>query len=164
MIRQPASENSFTVACPMPREAPVNTIVFCPADGRGAISEGRPGKGQSTVFSSAGPPRIVVRAQHSAHRYPRQGCTIRIAQHCLALTSMGFARSGPTRVYRILDGPEAGSHKLPAVLMYRCGRMSNFQHIRHVRYKLRCHVATGTTVDQARYEPALRARQSDHVY
>src|SRR5271166_6381435 len=29
MIRQPASENSFTVACPMPRDAPVSTIVRC---------------------------------------------------------------------------------------------------------------------------------------
>jgi hypothetical protein len=27
MIRQPASEKSLTVACPMPRDAPVNTMV-----------------------------------------------------------------------------------------------------------------------------------------
>jgi hypothetical protein len=54
MIRQPASENSFTVACPIPREAPVNTMVFCSAEGR-TICDGAPGKGQSTVFSSADP-------------------------------------------------------------------------------------------------------------
>jgi hypothetical protein len=42
MIRQPASENSFTVACPMPREAPVNTMVFRSAEGR-TICDGAPG-------------------------------------------------------------------------------------------------------------------------
>src|SRR6266511_4268529 len=52
MIRQPASENSFTVACPMPREAPVNTMVFCSADGC-ALCESAPGNGHSTVFSKA---------------------------------------------------------------------------------------------------------------
>jgi hypothetical protein len=43
----------------MPREAPVNTMVFCSAEGR-SICDGTPGNGQSTVFSSANPVRIAV--------------------------------------------------------------------------------------------------------
>jgi hypothetical protein len=60
MMRQPASENSFTVACPMPREAPVNTMVFCSTAGRSSCGD-TPGKGQSTVFSSGNPARIAVK-------------------------------------------------------------------------------------------------------
>jgi hypothetical protein len=47
----------------MPREAPVNTMAFCSAEGRAAF-EDTPGKGQSKVFSSAGPIRIVVRVRY----------------------------------------------------------------------------------------------------
>ena len=54
MIRQPASENSFTVAWPIPRDAPVNTMVFCSEDCRGTC-EGNPGNRQRTVFFSADP-------------------------------------------------------------------------------------------------------------
>jgi len=38
----------------MPREAPVNTMVFCSAEDR-IICGGTPGKGQSTVVSSVDP-------------------------------------------------------------------------------------------------------------
>lgn len=75
MILQPASENSFTVAWPMPREAPVSTMVFCSADGR-SIREGALGNGQSTVFSKADP-LFRITGRVGAH-IDSHGCVARV--------------------------------------------------------------------------------------
>ncbi len=96
MIRQPASENSFTVACPIPREAPVSTMVLCSAAGR-TICGGVPGNGQRPAFSGTDP---------SSDR--RSGSALRISTIMAARCRLqhissgfpdlpGFARSGPTR-------------------------------------------------------------------
>ena len=52
MIRQPASENSLTVAWPIPREAPVNTMVLCSATGCSTRADS-PWDGHSTTASPA---------------------------------------------------------------------------------------------------------------
>ena len=54
MIRQPASENRFTVACPIPREAPVSTMVFVAADAATATAPS-PWKGHASNGSAVEP-------------------------------------------------------------------------------------------------------------
>ena len=128
MMRQPASENRFTVACPMPREAPVSTMVFCSAEGR-SISVGTPGKGQSTAISSADP--CSDRRSGSAFaRIDDRGCaaTIRNAKRREFSDTGGFARSGPVRRDQVFAGKAAGSDQVRTIFRCESGRMSIFRH------------------------------------
>ena len=138
MIRQPASENSFTVACPMPREAPVSTMVFCSTDGR-SMCGGAPGYGQSTVFSSADP-CSDRRSGSAIARINSQDRAAPFATRSVVRFSDigGFARSGPTRrdpAFR-RRGCRIGSSCEP-ILGAEAGACRSSDTARPIRYKVR---------------------------
>jgi len=139
-MRQPASENSFTVACPMPREAPVNTMVFCSTAGRSSCGD-TPGKGQSTVFSSGNPARIAVKVGIAAYH-----CAINDRNRGAIIRKTGFV-DFPTRQDLHDPGQSARSGFSRTALPDRCSGEANLgaetgacrfsDTARYIQYKVR---------------------------